>query len=166
MSDQFFELKEKSQRKNQPKQTKLNFVNKYIILFVILILIGGLAYFFILDDYEYEVNVSFTDNTEDTHNHYIKLGEYIVNLKHQGNDHYVKMVLVLKIEDSQDKVVIEERMLNIRDVIQTFLKDLRVVDFNGAAGSIRLKTELLKRINNVIKPQNVQEVLIQEFLIN
>ena len=166
MSDQFFELKEENQPKTQPRKKKSNFVNKYVILFLALILIGGIAYFFLPDDDEGDIKVAFTDNTEETNNHYIKLGEYIVNLKNQGNDNYVKMVLALKIEDSEDRVAIEEKMSNIRDVIQTFLKDLRVADFNGSAGSIRVKIELLKRINNVIKPQNVQEVLIQEFLIN
>ena len=165
MPDQLFELKEKSQPKI-PKTKHSSSLYKYLLIFGLLILIGGITYCFIQDDDDDEVNVAFTDNIEAASNHYIKLGEYMVNLKNKNSDHYVKMVLVLKVENAQDALTIEEKMSKIRDVIQTFLKDLRVADFNGAAGTIRIKIGLLKRINNILKPQKVEEVLIQEFLIN
>jgi flagellar FliL protein len=45
------------------------------------------------------------------------------------------------------------------------LRELRVEDLNGSAGSFRLRRELMKRFNIVMAPAKIDAVLIEGMLI-
>lgn len=53
----------------------------------------------------------------------------------------------------------------IMDQFIMFLRELREDDLYGSAGMHRVRLELLRRVNLVIEPAQVDAVLIQEFLI-
>ncbi|MEP7209510.1 MAG: flagellar basal body-associated FliL family protein [Alphaproteobacteria bacterium] len=51
------------------------------------------------------------------------------------------------------------------DQFQSFLRELRVEDLNGSAGSYRLRLELLKRFNTVMAPAKIDAVLVEGILV-
>jgi flagellar FliL protein len=56
-------------------------------------------------------------------------------------------------------------MPRLKDQLNSFLRELRVEDLNGSAGSFRLRRELMKRFNIVMAPAKIDAVLIEGMLI-
>jgi flagellar FliL protein len=53
----------------------------------------------------------------------------------------------------------------VTDEFNGFLRELRTDDLVGSAGAYRLRLELLRRVNLVIAPQQINSVLIEEMLV-
>jgi len=56
-------------------------------------------------------------------------------------------------------------MPRIVDQFQSYLRELRVDDLRGSAGVMRLKEELLRRINVAAAPYPVKDVLLKEMIV-
>ena len=56
-------------------------------------------------------------------------------------------------------------MPRIIDNFQVYLRELRVEDLQGSAGMLRLREELMMRVNNAVKPAKVNDVLFKEMLV-
>ena len=54
----------------------------------------------------------------------------------------------------------------LKDMFQTFLRELRPEDLSGSQGTYQLRMEILRRVNLVVAPAKVNAVLIEEMLIN
>jgi hypothetical protein len=54
----------------------------------------------------------------------------------------------------------------VKDSLVTFLRSLRSTDFNSSGSTIYLKEELTKRINKIVAPVVIKEVLFQEITVN
>ena len=53
----------------------------------------------------------------------------------------------------------------VSDQFNGFLRELRTDDLSGSAGAYRLRLELLRRVNLVIAPHQINAVLIEEMLV-
>ena len=60
---------------------------------------------------------------------------------------------------------VPDLMPRLKDQLNSFLRELRVEDLNGSAGTYRLRRELLKRFNTVMDPKKIDAVLIEGMLI-
>ena len=56
-------------------------------------------------------------------------------------------------------------MPRIVDQFQGYLRELRVDDIKGSAGIMRLKEEMLRRINVAAAPYRVRDVLLKEMIV-
>ncbi len=98
---------------------------------------------------------------------YYDMPKMIVNLNGMEGDRPLLLELELVLESSHASTFdhVPSLMPRLMDQIQTFLRELRVEDLNGSAGTYRLRLELLKRFNLVIAPQKLDAVLIEGILI-
>jgi flagellar FliL protein len=97
---------------------------------------------------------------------YLDLKEFLVNLETGGNDvSFLKMSISLELPDESTKAVIENNLPRIRDVIQVYLRELKASELRGSAGLQRLREELIFRINSIIKPKTIRNVLFKEILV-
>ncbi|MBI1361616.1 MAG: flagellar basal body-associated protein FliL [Alphaproteobacteria bacterium] len=105
---------------------------------------------------------------EDGQPSYYTMPDIIVNLAGGSeNDRplFLKLGLVLEASDPGSFDEMTSMMPRVVDQFQTFLRELRVEDLNGSAGSYRLRLELLKRFNTVMAPAKIDAVLIQNILV-
>ena len=58
-----------------------------------------------------------------------------------------------------------EHVPRVTDQFNGFLRELRTDDLSGSAGAYRLRLELLRRVNLVIAPAQINAVLIEEMLV-
>ncbi|WP_199200480.1 flagellar basal body-associated FliL family protein [Alkalicaulis satelles] len=58
-----------------------------------------------------------------------------------------------------------ERKLALRDSYIEFLLTLRPEDLDGSMGHFRLKSELVRRTNLILAPHEVEDVMINEFML-
>ena len=94
------------------------------------------------------------------------LPEILVNLNSAGRkQNFLKIRVSLELESPLDVPKIESVMPRIIDNFQVYLRELRIEDLQGSAGLLRLREELLTRVNSSVKPAKVNDVLFKEMLV-
>jgi len=97
---------------------------------------------------------------------YYALPKMIVNLAGSGsNAQLLELMIVFEASDAAAFDEVPTEMPRLKDELQTFLRELRVEDLNGSAGSYRLRIEILKRFNIVMAPAKADAALIESFLV-
>ncbi len=148
---------------------------KLLIILLVLLLLGGgggfAAYKFLLagDDKEEEKDkaeeiVKETQSIEQIGIMY-DLGNFVVNLADKDADRYLKINIVLEIENEQVKLELEKRLPQIKDAITTLLITKTSEDLKTAEGMELLKEEIIKRVNAILPLGGVKNVYFTEFVI-
>ena len=78
---------------------------------------------------------------------------------------YLKLSVSLELDNAEEKAGIEALKPRIVDQFQGYLRELRVDDLKGSAGVVRLKEELLRRINASAAPYRVRDVLLKQMIV-
>lgn len=98
--------------------------------------------------------------------YYMALPEMLVNVSTpDGRPAYLKLKVTLEAADEDVVAAVEPELPRVMDQFQAFLRELRVDDLSGSAGSYRLRLELLRRVNLAVAPAQVNAVLIEEMLV-
>jgi len=97
---------------------------------------------------------------------FVTLPEMLVNITGpEGRPAYLKLKLTLEAPDDATVAALDEHIPRVTDQFNGFLRELRTDDLAGSAGAYRLRLELLRRVNLVIAPMQVNAVLIEEMLV-
>ena len=97
---------------------------------------------------------------------FFDLPELLVNLNTGGKgSSFLKLQLAIEIPKEVLPAAIQPAMPRIMDRFQVFLRELRVEDLSGSAGTYRLKQELLRRVRLSGLTVQVNDVLIREMII-
>ena len=149
------------------------FSGKVIVLYIVLPLLvllvgtGAGAYFLGFFGGETSEHAEAEDAKDETDKTvFYEVPEILVNLNSTGRkETYLKIRISLELENAEAQAAIEPLMPRVIDSFQVFLREMRVEDMSGSAGMVRLKEELLNRINLSIQPHKVSDVLFKEMLI-
>lgn len=94
------------------------------------------------------------------------LPDMIVNIQSaDGRPTNMKLKLTLEMKDAELATHLQSEAPRMRDMFQSFLRELRPEDLAGSAGSYQLRAEILRRVNLVAAPGKVDAVLIEEMLV-
>ncbi|HWD48681.1 MAG TPA: flagellar basal body-associated FliL family protein [Rhizomicrobium sp.] len=97
---------------------------------------------------------------------YYDMPDMVVNIQSaDGNPAYLKLGVSLELTGADEKAGIQPLMPRVVDQFQGYLRELRVDDLKGSAGVLRLKEELLRRINVAAAPFTVKDVLLKEMIV-
>lgn len=98
---------------------------------------------------------------------YYAMPDIMVNLAGPEGERaqFLKLELVLEASDASSFDEVPSTIPRMKDQLTTFLRELRVEDLNGSAGTYRLRRELMKRFNIVMAPAKIDAVLIEGMLI-
>lgn len=97
---------------------------------------------------------------------FFDMPEMLVNIDGgDGRTTYLKLDLAIQVQDEAMIAVLDARMPLILNQYQAFLRELRLEDLSGSAGTHRLRLKLLRRINLALAPARVDAVLIEDMLI-
>ena len=92
--------------------------------------------------------------------------DILVNIQsNDGTPAYLKLGVSLELENDEQKTALQPLMPRITDQFQAYLRELRLDDLKGSAGVLRLKEELLRRVNVAAAPYKVRDVLLKEMII-
>lgn len=78
---------------------------------------------------------------------------------------FVKMTAKLEVARPEDQAVVTAAMPRLLDLFQTYLRETRPEELQGAAGTWRLRQELIARANIAANPAHVLDVLFTELLV-
>jgi flagellar FliL protein len=97
---------------------------------------------------------------------FLDLPDIIVNIQTpDSTPAFLKLSVSLELDKVDEKATIEPVMPRIIDQFQGYLRELRVEDIRGSAGVMRLKEELLRRVNLAAAPTPVRDVLLKEMIV-
>lgn len=77
---------------------------------------------------------------------------------------YAKVQVVLVLSKEEDRPKVTENQPRIVDGFQTYLRELSLDEIQGSAGLLRLREELLVRVNAAVAPVVVKDLLFKEIL--
>ncbi len=86
--------------------------------------------------------------------------EILVNLRTDNpRPTFLKLSVSLELERAEDGAKIGDVMPRVTDTFQVYLRELRADQLQGSAGLLRVREELLARINAAVRPVRVKDVL-------
>ena len=92
--------------------------------------------------------------------------DIVVNLDTRGKGiSFLKLRVSLQVKGKANSDTVARLMPKIRDVMQTYLRELRPSDLSGSYGLYKLREELLLRINAIVYPTQVDDLLFKDVLI-
>jgi flagellar FliL protein len=94
------------------------------------------------------------------------LPEILVNIASTGpKPIYLKLGVSLELDGPETTHAIEPVLPRVLDNFQVYLRELRLEDLQGSAGLLRLKEELIRRVNLAVAPIVVKDVLFKDMII-
>jgi len=94
------------------------------------------------------------------------LPEMLVNLNSGGHQaSFLKIQVSLELDNAEAVPQVEAVLPRIVDNFQVYLRELRPEELSGTKGVVRLKEELLVRVNGAIEPVRVYDILFKEILV-
>jgi len=156
------------------KTQKLKKLLIFIAPIILLITAGTYFFFFVIkapkiaDIVEtQQTNTNTKENATLTPTTYFDMDPITVGLTPSGaKREYLRLTLTIKLNNTQESNVLMSFMPAVKDSLVTFLRSLRSTDFNSSGSTIYLKEELTKRINKIVAPVVIKEVLFQEITVN
>ena len=92
--------------------------------------------------------------------------DILVNIQsNDGTPAYLKLSLSLELDNDLEKTGMTALMPRLVDQFQSYLRELRIDDLKGSEGALRLKEELLRRVNAAAAPYKVRDVLLKQMII-
>ena len=93
--------------------------------------------------------------------------EIVTNLAPTNDkESYIKLILTLELNNTKDQDAIDKKLNMLKDSVIIFLRELRAADLTSAGGSMMLKTEITKRINKILYPVEIKDILFKEIFVN
>jgi flagellar FliL protein len=99
---------------------------------------------------------------------FYKMPDIFVNISGEDENEQLVLVVTMQLEVPDEETIhqLDTVLPRVVDHYQAFLRELRVEDIKGSAGSYRLRLELLRRVNLAVQPAHVNDVLIEKLLVN
>jgi flagellar protein FliL len=138
---------------------------------LVLLLAGGGAgtYFFLLKPHGADKgNLAKADETPLTPPQvaFADVPDILVNIQNNdGTPTYLKLSVSLEMDNDLEKTGMTALMPRLVDQFQAYLRELRLDDLKGSAGVLRLKEELLRRVNVAAAPYKVRDVLLKQMIV-
>jgi flagellar protein FliL len=95
----------------------------------------------------------------------LKLENFIIQLRGTDTDRYVRVAFDLELVSEADRSAVQARMPHIRDAIISYFSDRALDELRGSEGMERIKTAVLKKLEELLAAKRVRSVFITELVI-
>lgn len=144
----------------------------FLLVFLVLLGAGGAAaYKFLILDKQQEEDekkaekiINEIKDVEEVGVQF-EVGTFIVNLMDRDADRYLKVTVVLELQDQTIQTEVEQRLPKIKDAITTLLFTKSSSEMKSAEGIELLKEDVIKRVNAILPIGGVKNVYFTDFVI-
>ncbi|MBT8472575.1 MAG: hypothetical protein HKN14_00105 [Marinicaulis sp.] len=157
-----------------PARQRVRTPGKYLVLFTVAIVsvISFIAYAStkMIEQRSAVASLEFRKDHEGARTAYFPLPEFLIDLApdRNGRTTYLKMRAIIQLSDmatAETARQLEAAEPAIRERLTFFLRELQPEDFDGSEDMVRIKRELLRRVNIVIAPAEAADVIVEEIVI-
>jgi flagellar FliL protein len=143
---------------NSPRQKMI-----FLVVSAVCLVLGFGAGFELANNKD---RVRYQSKAANTAGYTYELPDLIANLDTGGRDPvHLRLAASLQLRGAADIGAIKQKMPRLIDELQTHLRALTPQEIQGAAGTQRMKAELLRRAARAVAPQHVDAVLIREMVV-
>ena len=93
------------------------------------------------------------------------LESFIVNLADQDANRYLKLTAHLEVANESVVSAVEARNPQIRDAFITLLASKSIADVADVKGKVKLRREMIMRLNDILGEGSVTQVYFTEFIV-
>lgn len=90
---------------------------------------------------------------------------FLVNLADLGGKRYLKLTMKLELFGGKVQEEIAERNFEMRDAVLMLLSSKEFEDISTAPGKVRLKQDIVARLNKILKNGQVKEIYFTDFIV-
>ncbi len=145
---------------------------KPLIIGLVLALIGGGGGFFAVQS-GMIFGTQSQEHSEESDPHapalpritFVEVDPLVVNLRGSGRDRFLRFRVQLEVDGPQEEEVVT-LMPRIVDVMNGYLRAVSVADLEAPSALVKLRSQLLRRIQIVTGKERVHDLLVMEFVIN
>ncbi|MFW5731529.1 MAG: flagellar basal body-associated FliL family protein [Desulfonatronovibrionaceae bacterium] len=162
--------RDKDQQDTQ-EETKKTGKLKWILLALLLLVLGGAGYFgytyFMENDGQEEdqEQEEAAPEVDPKKSQIVDLEPFVVNLNDPLGRRYLRTTLKVEVIDSQAAQDVEKHMARVRDSIILLLSSKSYSQLDTMEKKIRLRNEIVERLNQFIGQGRVIRVYFSEFVI-
>jgi flagellar FliL protein len=95
----------------------------------------------------------------------MKLEPFVVNLNEANATRYLKLGVELELVTSKAKHAIDKAKQVIRDEMLSYLSGLNLAGTLGEQAKIKIRTDLMARIETIVGPNQVKRMFFTEFVV-
>ncbi len=96
---------------------------------------------------------------------FLKLEPFVVNLSEDVGTTYLKLTIVLEMDDTKSVSGAEMMMPKMRDAIIVLLSSKRFDEIGTVDGKYQLREEIVARVNHILSGNKVKTAYFTEFII-
>lgn len=97
---------------------------------------------------------------------YVSMPEILTNLAgNEGEEPYIKLKVAIELPAKANKMDIINKIPQLVDMFQTYVRSMHPAELQGAVGTYRLKEALLSRANIIVAPEVVNDILFEELIV-
>ncbi len=159
--DEESETVEKTEKKKKKRKPLL-----FVLIPVLLLVIGGLAFVFLGDSLPFISSGSedSADTVDGPPRHLYAMSEFQVNLADPGTRRFLRMKIDLAYDERALTREIEERESELRSHIIAILRSKFVIDLEEPGGMKELERDLLDQLNSVLDKGQIEAIYYKEFI--
>ena len=138
--------------------------NLRLVIILALALIGGIVLYKILHKIQ-EKDLVASNTPKQVM--FVPLDEMTINLRSglESNATWLRVKVTLEVRGKENYDAVSQLSPKVMDILQTYLKELRRGDLDGSFGIYKMKDEILTRLNTVLYPARIEDVLFQEIIM-
>ncbi len=152
------------------------FPKKWIIIGVVVLVLGGggyAAWDFFLAKRFLDRNNPQTEQTrhstaqvrDETFGSIYKMDSFIVNLLDREGKRYLKTTIEFEVENDDITKKLTRRTPQLRDAILLLLTSKSFEDISKPEGKLRLKNDLIVRVNQILPGGGIRTIYFTEFVV-
>lgn len=96
---------------------------------------------------------------------FVTVDPLIVSIVRPDRVAQLRLILALEVE-SPYAADVENAMPRLKDVLNSYLRAVDPAEFDGSGALVRLRAQMLRRVQIVIGNDAVHDLLVQEFVVN
>ncbi len=161
-----------SDQGEQKKGFKKLFSLKMLVLLLLIMILGIGSFFgynhFLAEEDQNATNTSRKDESRDKKEEptsMVTLPTILVNLADPLGKRYLKMTSKLQVQGTNSKNMVQDKMPQIKDSMIMLLSSKSYRDLSSMEKKIRLKKQIVKRINQILEKSVVISVYFTQFVV-
>jgi flagellar basal body-associated protein FliL len=95
----------------------------------------------------------------------IALDPFVVNLDEAGQSRYLKVTFQIELVKPEAQALVEKNKQVIRDAVLSYLSGLKLADTLGVPAKDKLRTDVMKKLEEIVGEHQVRRLFFQEFVV-
>jgi flagellar FliL protein len=95
----------------------------------------------------------------------VDINDFIINILDNNETRYLKAAITIELDSEETAAEVNQRMAQIRDAILVIIGKKTFTELSDLQGKLKLRSEIIKRLNKILTSGKVEGIYFTEFVI-